>query len=164
MKILYLLRHANAAPATPPAMSDFDRTLSGLGVRQSRLVGRFMNENRLAPDFVHASAAVRTTQTARLITTGIFGNKAEQVPSNFDKELYAAPEEKLLAAIQSTNHDYRYLMLVAHNPGVADLAFTLGKVNQYEPGTLSIFTANIDNWVQFSPQTAKLERVFVPEV
>jgi phosphohistidine phosphatase len=163
MKILYLLRHANAAPATPPAMSDFDRTLSGVGVRQARLVGRYMQENRLVPDFIHASAAVRTTQTARIIMGGIFGTAIEQVANNFDQELFNAPEEKLLAAIQATGNDRRTLMLVAHNPGVADLAFTLGKVNHYEPGTLSIFRAKCDSWADFSPQTAKLEKVFVPE-
>ena len=163
MKILYLLRHANAAPATPPAMSDFDRTLSGLGVRQARLVGRYMQENRLLPDFVHASEAIRTTQTARIIMSGIFGSATEQVASSFDKEIYNAPEEKLLAAIQATGNDRRSLMLVAHNPGVADLAFTLGKVNHYEPGTLSIFRAKCNSWAEFSVKTAKLEKVFVPE-
>lgn len=163
MKILYLLRHANAAPATPPAMSDFGRTLSGLGVRQARLVGRYMQENRMLPDFVHSSAAIRTTQTAHLILSGIFGNTADKVASNFAQELYAAPDEKLLAAIQATGADYRSLMLVAHNPGVAELAYTLGKVNNYEPGTLSVFSTNCESWTEFSAKTAKLEKIFVPE-
>jgi phosphohistidine phosphatase len=163
MKILYLLRHATAAPATPPAMSDFDRTLSGLGVLQARTVGRYMQSNRLVPDFVLSSAAIRTTQTAQIVMNGILGNKAAQVASNFDKELYAAPDEKLLAAIQAANQDCRTLMLVAHNPGIAELAFALGKIDHYEPGTLSVFTADCDNWAKFSAKTVKLEKVFVPE-
>ena len=163
MKILYLLRHANAAPATPPAMSDYDRSLSGLGVMQARTLGHYMHANRLVPDFVHCSAALRTTQTARMIMTALFGNTAEAVANNFDKELYNAPDDKILAAIHGTSPDHRTLMLVAHNPGVAELAFALGKVNNYEPGTLSIFKADCSSWADFSAKTAKLEKVFVPE-
>jgi len=162
MKTLYLLRHATAAAAQPPAMSDFDRTLTGFGVRQAHSVGRYMQINRLVPGFVLCSAAVRTTETAQIAMHHIFG-KAAPCPSNFDKELFNGDEEKLLAAIQGTSPDHRSLMLVAHNQGVGNLAFELGKVNHYEPGTLSVFTAACETWAQFSAQTAKLEKVFVPE-
>ena len=162
MKILYLLRHANAAPATPPAMSDYDRSLSGLGVMQARTLGHYMHANRLVPDFVHCSAALRTTETAQIVMGALFG-KTAPVANNFDKDLYNAPEEKIISAIHSTGPDHRSLMLVAHNPGVAELAFSLGKVAHYEPGTLSIFKADCASWADFSAKTAKLEKVFVPE-
>jgi phosphohistidine phosphatase len=162
MKTLYLLRHATAAAATPPAMSDFDRTLTGLGVREAHSVGRYMQINRFVPAFIHSSAAVRTSETAQIAMHHIFGNAAP-CPSNFDKELYNMPEETLLAAVQAASNDHRSLLLVAHNQGIGDLAFTLGKVSHYEPGTLSVFTAACDTWAEFSAQTSKLEKVFSPE-
>ena len=162
MKTLYLLRHATAANATPPAMSDYDRSLSGLGVLQARSVGRYMHTNRLVPDFVHCSSAIRTAETAQIVMSGIFGS-TPPCASNFDKELYNVAEDKLLAAIQGAPADCRSLMLIAHNQGVADLAHALGKINHYEPGTLSVFSANCESWTEFSAKTAKLEKVFVPE-
>jgi len=162
MKTLYLLRHATAAAATPPAMSDFERTLTGHGVREAHSVGRYMQINRFVPAFVHSSAAVRTSETAQIAMHHIFG-KADPCPSNFDKDLYNVPEETLLAAVRAASNDHRSLLLVAHNQGVADLAFTLGKVAKYDPGTLSVFTADVESWGQFSAQTAQLQKVFAPE-
>lgn len=163
MKTLYLLRHATAASATPPQMSDFDRTLTAQGVREARSVGRYMQLNRMLPDFVHSSSAVRTTETAHIVMDALFGKMTATVANNFDKELYQAPDEKLLSEIQKADPAQRSLMVVAHNPGIGELAFLLGKIPHYEPGTLSVFTADCESWADFSPKTAKLEKVFVPE-
>lgn len=163
MKTLYLLRHANAAQATPPQMSDYDRTLSAQGVRDARSVGRFMQSNRMQPDFVLSSAAIRTAETAQIIMNVLFGKIDAANVSHFDKDLYQAPDEKLLSEIRKTDPSRRSLMLVAHNPGVAELAYMLGKVNRYEPGTLSVFRAQCRDWNEFSAETVRLEKIFVPE-
>jgi phosphohistidine phosphatase len=158
MKTLYLLRHANAANATLPQMSDFDRTLSALGVREARAVGRFMKSNRMQPDFILSSSAIRTAQTAQIVMETL----QAKVANNFDKELYQAPDEKILSEIQKTDRAQRSLLVVGHNPGIAELAYVLGKIPHYAPATLSIFTADCD-WSEFSPGKVKLEKVFVPE-
>ena len=163
MKTLYLLRHANAAPATPPQMVDYDRTLSAQGVREALSVGRFMLSNRMQPDFVLSSSALRTTQTAQIILGILFGKDAAQVANNFDKELYNAPEAKILSEIQRVDNGQRNLMVVGHNAGIAELAFLLGQVERYEPATLSIFRADCPSWSAFSAKTAKLEKIFLPE-
>lgn len=160
MKTLYLLRHATAAAAQPPAMEDFARTLSGLGVRQARTVGKFMKANRMQPDAMHISAAVRTTETAQMILTEIFG--AVPANANFDKEIYNAADDVLMAAVRAADPKHKSLMLVAHNPGVSQLAFQLGKVQDYEPATLTVFTTD-GNWSDFSANTVKLQKIFVPE-
>jgi phosphohistidine phosphatase SixA len=54
-------------------------------------------------------------------------------------------------------------MVVGHNPGIAELAYMLGQINHYAPGTLSVFKADCQSWAEFSAKTAKLEKVFVPE-
>jgi phosphohistidine phosphatase len=158
MKTLYLLRHATAAAATPPQMSDFDRTLSGKGVLEARAVGRYMKANRMLPDFIHCSAALRTAQTARIVMEALFGAAAE-AHAHFDQEFYQAPDEKLLAAIRAADAAKRSLLVVAHNPGVAEMAYALGKVSRYEPATLSIFRADCGSWAEFSPATAKLQKI-----
>ncbi len=92
----------------------------------------------------------------------VFGDDPK-VANNFDKELYQAPNEKLLSEIQKADPAQNSLLVVAHNPGIAELAYALGKVSRYDPGTLSVFKADCDSWAEFSPDTAKLEKVFVPE-
>ena len=161
MKTLYLLRHATAANATPPQMSDYDRTLSARGVREARAVGHFMHANRMRPDFFLSSAALRTSQTAQIVLNVLFGKT--EAAGHFDKELYHAPEEKLLSGIRGASAAHSSLMLVAHNPAVAELAFLLGRVSHYEPGTLSVFRADCRSWGDFSAETVRLEKVFVPE-
>lgn len=157
MKTLYLLRHAQAAPATPPQMSDFERTLTPQGLHDAETVGKFMQDNGFKPDIVLCSAAKRTTQTAQNILTVLFG---KQDGAQLLRELYNAPESELLETVRKADPAHDHLMLVAHNPGVADLAFSLGRIARYEPGTLSIFTA--PSWSFFAPGAVKLQKVFAP--
>ncbi len=162
MKTLYLMRHADAARATPPTMSDFDRSLSGRGVIEARVVGRFMRANRMQPDYIHSSAAARTTETAQIVIAALAG--PDGIAHTPDKELYNAPDEKILAAIQAADPAHGSLMIVAHNPGVSELLSALGQIDHYcEPGTLGVFRLNSDKWADLSPQTARLEKIFVPE-
>lgn len=160
MKTLYLLRHAHAAPATPPLMSDYDRELTPQGVKDATVVGQFMHIHDMKPDCVLHSSALRTTQTTQIILGALFG------PSGMSRsaldDLYNAPDDRLLAAIRETPPGRERLMLVAHNPGVANLAHALGDVRAYEPCTLSIFTAVGDTWADFGIDGVTLERVFVP--
>lgn len=161
MKTLYLLRHAHTGPATPPLMSDYDRVLSPQGIKDAGTVGQFMLSHDMKPDFVMNSSAMRTTQTTQLILEALFGK--DRMAHNSIHDLYQASDEKLLAAIRRTDDAHHRLMLVAHNPGVADLAHTLGEVKFCDPGTLSVFVANCEKWDDFSPAIVKLERIFVPE-
>lgn len=159
MKTLYLLRHANAAAATLPQMSDYDRTLSALGVREARAVGRFMKSNRMHPDFILSSSAIRTTQTAQIVIETL----QTKIANTSDKELYQASDEKILSEIQKTDPAQRSILVVSHNPGIAELAYALGRIPHYAPATLSVFTADCDIWAEFLPGKVKLQKVFVPE-
>jgi phosphohistidine phosphatase len=157
MKTLYLLRHAHSTSAASPE-EDFARSLSPQGTEDAKAVGIFMRSQDMHPDFVLSSSALRTTQTAQLV----FGKKID-VPNRFDSNLYHASAETLFAEICSTDDSYRRLLVVAHNPGVANLAYTLGRVEKYAPATLCVFTAQCPSWSEFPPGAAKLVKVFTPE-
>lgn len=169
MKTLYLLRHAHTTSATPTLMGDHERILSPQGTEDAQSVGRYMQAGKMYPDFVLSSSSVRTIQTSRLIFGTLFSKEGVKVESHFDRKLYLASAEKLLSEIQSIDNSIDKLMLVAHNPGVSDLAVTLSKnknnteLSNYAPATLCVFKAYCDNWADFSPQTVKLEKVFVPK-
>lgn len=164
MKTLYLLRHAHTVPSAPPLMGDHERFLSPQGTSDATAVGLFMQEHGMYPDFVLSSSAVRTIQTSRLIFGTLFKREGTKIASHFDRRLFHASAEEIIAEIRSMNDSIGKLMLVAHNPGVGDLAYQLGKIEGYSPGTLSVYKVDCESWKDFSPKTAKLELVYEPKV
>lgn len=170
MKTLYLLRHAQTMPAAPPSLGDHERVLSPQGTEEALAVGDFMQAYGMHPDFVLSSSSVRTIQTARLIFGVLFRKAGLKVASHFDRKFYQAPAAKILSEVQRADNSIGQLMVVGHNPGIADLAVTLGKtearqkLTNYAPATLTVFKADCADWSGFLPASARLERIFVPEI
>jgi phosphohistidine phosphatase len=163
MKTLYLLRHAHTLTAAPPQMGDHERILSPQGAEEARAVGRFMKKNELYPDFVLSSSATRTIQTTMLVTGMLFGQEGGRIPSRFDRGLYHASADKIISEIRQQDSSIRNLLLVAHNPGAAELALRLGQIENYAPATLAVFKADCRDWAAFSPDAVTLEMIFAPE-
>jgi phosphohistidine phosphatase len=164
MKTLYLLRHAHTLDAPPPGKGDYERILSRKGAEEARTVGLFMKKNGLHPDFLLCSAAARAIQTAQLVTDALFGEDGKKIPRHFDRGLYHAPAEKILAEIRGQEASIHNLLVVVHNPGAAELAMQLGNIEHYAPATLTVFKAGCQDWSMFLPKAITLEKIFVPEV
>lgn len=162
MKTLYLLRHAHTFAAAPPLLGDHERILTPQGTKEALAVGRFMQGNEFFPDFVLSSSSVRTIQTARLIFGTLFTQVGAKIASHFDRKLYQASAEALLGEIQGMDDSIGKLLVVAHNPGIAELAGSLGHIDSYAPATLTVFKSGCKSWAEFSPDTAKLDQVFLP--
>lgn len=164
MKTLYLLRHAHTFAAAPPLMGDYERILSPQGTEEALALGKFMQAHDIYPEFTLSSSSVRTIQTARLIFGTLFTKAGFSVSSNFDRRLYQAPAEQILAEIKKIDSSIKKLLVVAHNPGIGDLAMTLthGEITHYEPGTLTILKVDCPSWASFSAEAVKLEQVVVP--
>ncbi len=62
--MLYLLRHAEAAP---DASHDHDRQLTEKGEGQCKRVAAFLVDHRIAPELIMASPVVRARQTAEQV-------------------------------------------------------------------------------------------------
>jgi phosphohistidine phosphatase len=168
MKTLYLLRHAHAEKAAPPPLGDHERLLSPRGEAAAEEVAKFLSERDASPDFVLSSTALRTLQTVRIIYGKLLAGEGRRVESRFDRGLYLAPGDMLLDAVHDTDDGVQSLLLVAHNPGIAELAQTLSRdalsdhTQDFPPASLAVFTADVKIWADLSPKTAKLETVFVP--
>lgn len=166
MKTLYLLRHAHTEPAAPPLMSDHERILSPKGIRDAEKLAQFMKQENIFPDFVISSSAVRTLQTARTVFGKLLKEEGLKIETHFARELYQAPADALLEKIRATSDDVSALLVVAHNPGIADLAQFLSRNTladhtlDYKPCTMTWLTADINNWRDVSPVTSKIKTVF----
>lgn len=156
MKTLYLLRHAEAATGSPSGQ-DHDRPLTAQGEQQAANAAAYMLENGHFPALIVASDARRTQQTAEAVVDA-FGI-ADALA--FTPEFYLAPAETLLEEIGKADDSFDSMLVVAHNPGLAELAFKLSggdeKTLAFHPATLAVFTCDIDQWNDITPSTTQLQ-------
>jgi phosphohistidine phosphatase len=167
MKTLYLLRHAEAEGGSSLADGDHGRVLSIRGRAEGREVGRFMKSQGMVPEFILASDALRTMSTARLVAEEIFGDRKSPVTSRFDRALYLAPADALLEHVQAVTGKLDRLLLVAHNPGIMELALHLAGIEAlafdgFPPATLAVFETDADDWALMDAANTRLAAHFTP--
>ena len=66
MKTIFLLRHAKSS-WDDVSLDDFDRPLSPRGIKSCKKIGKYLKKNRLIPDIVYCSSAMRAKQTWELV-------------------------------------------------------------------------------------------------
>ena len=110
---LILLRHAKS-DWDSGAETDFDRPLSARGRRDAPRMGRWMQFNRLVPDAVFCSSAVRTRETLELLSTELDLTGAD---IRFLGALYHANEQEIVSVASENLSAAKCVMLVGPNPG-----------------------------------------------
>lgn len=119
MRRLILMRHAKAERDAPSGR-DRDRPLSPRGRAEAALMARALAERGWRPDTALVSAAVRTRQTWETASDA-FGD----VELQLEDALYDADPAVLRAFIAAAEDRAGCLILIAHNPGVQQLAVEL---------------------------------------
>lgn len=112
---LTLLRHAKAVPGDD---DDFARRLADVGVGDAPRVARALADAGANPQVVLVSEAARTRETWGLAQP--FFSKAEV---RYLRSFYLAPAQTLLEEAERAGADR--VMVVAHNPGLHELASRL---------------------------------------
>lgn len=120
---LYLLRHAQAAPAAP-GMADFDRPLDRRGLADARAVGEAMAAGGHRPALVLCSAARRALETWAGVETAL-GPPAGGV--RFLRALYGADARGYVDAVHAVGDEADSVMIVGHNPTVEETACLLAR-------------------------------------
>jgi phosphohistidine phosphatase len=161
---LILLRHAKS---DWPDVPDRDRPLAKRGRRDAPRIGRWLHQHGYEPDVVVVSAATRTRQTWDLVAPELGGSPAV----HFEPRAYAASALTLLYLAQELPSRYRTALLIAHNPGLSDLASHLAAAaltdNGPRPG-ISLPTAAVavfefrGDWPALAPGQARLLDHIVP--
>jgi len=103
---------------------DFDRPLTQRGLDEARATGHALRDAGLKPELVLASPACRTRQTAEIISSEL--QLSPQSICLVDA-LYNAGPATLEAELRKAQGDHGLVMLVAHNPGISELARRLAK-------------------------------------
>ena len=166
MKSLYLLRHAKTE-AGGFFTEDKDRKLVDRGRSDTMLIARHMIDKGLLPDQIICSTAARAVTTCNLLHEAI----NRQIEVEFEDELYLAEAAKLMAFAKGATEIGNKLLLIAHNPGMASLAFAMAvqnggmpaKLNDFPTAALACFIFECNYWTDLDPTTAKLTHFTTPK-
>src|SRR5215831_7809271 len=145
MKRLTLIRHAQAEAALAD-QSDFDRVLTRRGNKDAAEMARRLKQRRLHPDFLVLSPAARTRATADVFIQTL---KIPVNSTDADDRLYAADAKEFMSVVRETDDAHKHLIVVAHNPGIAEFADRLSEERRVSSmTTCTIVTMEIDiaNW------------------
>ena len=120
MKALYLLRHAKSSWADD-SLADHDRPLAPRGKKATRALARHLDDAGIRPALVLCSTAVRARQTCE----GVVASLGDDVEVWEEKDLYGAGAGELLRRLRRLPPAVPSVMVIAHNPGLEDLATAL---------------------------------------
>ena len=113
---LYFLRHADAGDPAEWSGDDADRPLSKKGRRQSKRLGRLLDDLRFQPDILLTSPKLRSVDTARIVgrAIGVKAGTDERLAGGLD----ATGLSELIAGLDD---GARRIMLVGHDPEFSTL-------------------------------------------
>lgn len=124
-RTLLLLRHAKSD--YPAGVIDHDRPLAKRGEREAGLAGDWLRANTDRIDAVLCSTATRAQST--LARTGI------DAPVRYVDRLYDATPGAVLDEINTVTDDIVTLLLVGHEPTMAQVALGLAGIRGTDPRT-----------------------------
>jgi len=167
-KRLILLRHAKSAWDKADA-ADFDRPLAGRGQRTAPIVGAYLAANKLIPQLVLCSSAKRAIETWELAAKAL----PATIPVKQAKTLYLAMPREMLKRIQKTPAEVECVLLVGHNPGLADLAGWLcsegpqdkrsSLARKFPTGAIAVIDFDVSNWSEVEAENGRLVEFTTPK-
>ncbi|RZJ97709.1 MAG: histidine phosphatase family protein, partial [Brevundimonas sp.] len=135
MHRLILMRHAKAGAAAA-GRGDRDRPLTDEGRADAVAVGRALAARDLRPDHALVSDARRTRETWEGLSES-FGD----VELSLEASAYDAPAERLRSLVEDREDAAGCLIVLAHNPGVHQLAVDYLIEGAASPGVIDRLTA-----------------------
>lgn len=158
MKDLLLLRHAKSSWGDPET-DDFDRPLNKRGRRAAASMAKHLDAEGLRPALVLCSAAQRTRQTLDFLMETL----GPRVPLHIEPKLYLADAATVFARLRRVPSDIPSVLVLAHNPGLQELALELAEVagpegealrermeRKFPTAALARFRLKIDSWADLT--------------
>ncbi|MBS99939.1 MAG: phosphoglycerate mutase [Oceanospirillaceae bacterium] len=148
MKQLTLIRHAKSSWDNPD-LRDFDRPLNPRGERDLPLMAARVKAMGLIPGRLYYSGATRTAVTARSLaqTLNLADERCMAIP-----EMYEACWETLLNLLQGQPDSLSSILLVGHNPGLAELGAYLSATPtpHFPTSAVQHLMLNVLSWSELS--------------
>ena len=161
MKTLLLLRHAKSSH-DDSNHRDHERPLNDRGFKEAQKTGQFMKDEKLIPDLIITSSAIRTVQTAEIVKKTCH-YKNERIVT--DKLYEASVRDYLQITVDFSKKNYNSVMLVGHNPTIEQtLSLLIGQSKTMKTADLAQLELSIDSWRELfeQPVKAQLKKYFSP--
>ncbi|MFO7820917.1 MAG: histidine phosphatase family protein [Lentisphaeria bacterium] len=160
MCFLILVRHGTAGRGD--GCRDFDRPLTSEGANEILPIATALEKHGCSPDLIIASSALRARQTADRLA----GFTSATASVFYEDSLYLASAGKILQRIRNCERAAGRLMLVGHNPGLAQLVDYLSApdvtADNFPPSACAVFKLKNKLWPRLSPDTAELDLYLSP--
>ncbi len=163
---LLLLRHAEAVPVA--GGSDIDRPLTAEGRAAAWRMGAYLKASGEEPDLALVSPARRTIETLEVIERAL----GHSLPQTMALPLYQSGSAALVALLADTAPAVRALLVIGHNPGLAETANALSKSGaaadlarlrtQFPAPCLAIIAFEAADWKKAARGRGRLERFITP--
>lgn len=161
-RTLLLLRHAKSD--WPEDVPDHDRPLAKRGRRDAPHAGRWLHKHGYQPDVVICSTALRTRQTWDLVASKLGASPAV----TFEPRAYAASAETLLYLARELQPATQAALIIAHNPGISELASILPASEGTTRTMIGFPTTGLGvltfagTWADLAPGAARLSAFVIP--
>jgi phosphohistidine phosphatase len=162
MKTLLLMRHAKAS-GDGPTFDDRDRALNARGNEDAPLIAAEMKARRLIPDLILCSSARRTQETCAHVLEQL----GHHIPVVFEPDLYLASDDEILDLIRAADPKARVLLVIGHNPGLEDLALSLGADGgppKFPTSALAAFRFDVESWDAVGRKGGAFAGYFAPKM
>jgi phosphohistidine phosphatase len=166
MKLL-LLRHAKSSWSDPD-LDDHDRPLNRRGERAAQRMGAYLAEQQARPALGLCSSALRTVQTLERVVAEL----SEEPERSIESGLYLASADTLLERIRNVGSQHAEILVIGHNPGIAELAVCLAgegdpadrerMQRKYPTGGLAALVFPGSDWREVRPDAGRLESFRTP--
>ena len=172
MRTIFLLRHAKSDWAHVD-LQDHDRPLNARGRDAAPKMAAYIEAKRYRPDLVLCSTALRTVETFDLVKKAL----GHDVEVKFEEGLYLAEQRQLLERLQWIDDKVKAVMLIGHNPGMAELAHALSGAaddadeeklrrrmsEKFSTCALAAIEAPAKSWRALKPGSGKLKDFMRPK-
>lgn len=115
-RILYIIRHAQAANGLH--QSDAERKLTLTGEQQANSVGKFLKSKGIFPDVILSSTAMRARETAVQIATQL---EIDPATIKVNQTIYSGSKIDILKLINQVDSFESKVMIVGHFPTIVEL-------------------------------------------
>lgn len=159
---LILTRHAKSE-WDDPFEDDRARPLNDRGRAAAQAIGAWLAAEGYVPDSVLCSDARRTTETWALVSKAF----SEAPAVSYSNRLYHASAKTLLEILQGASGNT--VMIIGHNPGIADFAAALvdhrpghPRFTDYPTCATTIIDFEANDWSQVHPGLGSVVAFTVP--
>ena len=165
MKRLWLLRHAKSS-WDQPGLADADRPLAPRGRRAADLLAAHLAAAEVRPTVVLCSSSLRTRETLAAILPAL----GDALEIRIERALYGAGAAQLLDRLRQVPNKASSAMLIAHNPGIQDLALALAAERagagwageKFPTGALATLELDVERWRDLDHGTATATTLVTP--